>query len=67
MESGWIVGVAAVARGQVRVMIEFDPGRSGPSGHGVKELRLSVDEAAEIERALSDARSRAGGGDDNRW
>jgi len=58
LDCGWVIGVGAVNSGEVRVVLQYDPKRENPS-FGVKDLRLTVDEAEELERALSDARSKA--------
>lgn len=61
LESGWHLGIVAVGKGQIRMFIEFDPRREGPTGHGVKELRLTVDEAREVAHSIGEACWRATG------
>lgn len=58
LDCGWVIGVAAVAPGQVRAVLSFDPRREN-FGFGVKDLRISADEAGELIDALVDARRRA--------
>lgn len=59
LDCGWSVAVGA-ARGVVVVTLQYDPERETPA-HGVKTLRITADEAGELERAIADARSRATG------
>lgn len=58
LDSGWVVGIAAVAPEMVRVVLQYDPNRASPMA-GVKDIRVTVDEASELIDALTDARERA--------
>jgi hypothetical protein len=58
LQSGWTLGVASLGHGLIRLLLQFDPKHEVPSA-GVKELRLTVDECDELERALAEVRARA--------
>lgn len=58
LESGWIVGIAAVAPDMVRVVLQYDPNRASPMA-GVKDIRVTSDEAFELIEALCEAHDRA--------
>lgn len=60
LDCGWILAVAAVAPDQVRMVLQFDPHKE-MLAHGVKDLRLTGVEAAELVEALGEALVRAQG------
>lgn len=60
LDSGWTLGVGAVAPGRVRMLLQYAPGEAFPA-HGVKDLRLSLEEVSEVMAALERAAIRAGG------
>lgn len=50
LDCGWYIVVASVAP-VVRMVMQYDPAKEVPA-HGIKVLRLSVEEAKEIREAF---------------
>lgn len=57
LDCGWVVAIGVPTRGQVRLLLQFDPEHEIPS-HGVKDLRVNADEVRELVQALEAALTR---------